>query len=129
MLFFPGCCLLLSSSFIVVAVCFPPHFSSISWVCFLPDITTWQTLFSVHKARSQFRRDANLSLIPSQNNTIYSPNNSGYNYLITSVYNIPFSALSCPGLAYISRALSWEYYSVASAMYCMMLHAFIRLSK
>lgn len=86
-------------------------------------------LFSVHKACSPLISDASLSLIPSQNTIIYSLNNSSYNYLITSMYNIPFSALSCPGLAYVSTALSREYYNVVFAVYHMVLHAFIRLNK
>lgn len=73
--------------------------------------------------------DASLSHIPSQNPLINSPNNSSYNYLITSVYNIPFSALSCPGLPCVSRALSWEYHSVLSAMHHAELRASIRLNK
>lgn len=45
------------------------------------------------------------------------------------MFNILFCALSCPGLAYVSGALRGEYYSVVSAMYCMMLPIFIRLNK
>lgn len=118
MLFLPGCCILLSPSFVLAL--FPLCFSSHSWGCFLPKITTWQTSFAVHKACAPLVSDASLPLIPSQNPTIYSLNNSSCNYLITSMYNIPFDALSCPGLASVSRALSWECYSVVSAMYCML---------
>jgi len=127
-LFLPGCCQLLSSSFVAVPGSFPQTFH-LSGVCLLPRITTWQMLFSFHKACSPLISDASPSLIPSQNNTVYSLNNSGCNYLITSVYNVPFSALSCPTLAFVSRAQCREYYSVVSAMYRVVLHAFIRLNK
>lgn len=56
-------------------------------------------------------------------------NYPSYNYLITGMFNILFWALSCLGLPHVSGALRGEYYSVVCAMYCTVLHTFIRLNK